>query len=133
MSESNLKDFSNSADPIGGHPFVDLLGPSAAANLGGGIVTIPGSICGNMDFQIEGLSTETIGVTISYDGTNYSAALKPFDRTNGVIVSAATLADGKYRLHFEEYGSPIYVKFTKSATTDVAAVAFGAPLADIHF
>lgn len=129
----NVNLFGNSSEPIGSAVYVVLFGPSTAAALGGGIATIPDDVNGDIEFQIEGLSSETMGVTISDDGTNYSAALKPFDVTNGVIVSAATLADGKYRLPLKDFGTPKYVKFIKSSTSESVAVALAASRASIKF
>ena len=129
----NVNLFGNTSEPIGSAVYVILFGPATLANMGGGIATIPDDANGDIEFQIEGLSSETMAVTISDDGTNYSASLLPFDVTNGVIVAAATLADGKYRLPLKDFGTPKYVKFTKSATSESVAVALGVSRASIKF
>jgi len=130
--QPNVNSFGNAAEPIAANLGVALFGPSAAAALGGGVFTVPENHNGDIVFQIAGISSETMAVTVSYDGTNYSAALKPFNITNGVIVASADLAAGKYSLKVKEIGSPRYVKFTKSATTEVGAVAIAVPGAAVR-
>jgi hypothetical protein len=105
---------------------IALFGPSTAANLGGGIFTIAENSSSDIKFTIASLSTETIGVTISNDGTNYSAALRPIVDSTGKVAANATLGNGAYTLRKADIGCPKYVKFTKSAAVDTGTVAAGA-------
>lgn len=104
-----------------------LIGPSTAANLGGGIFTLPDGVNGDIKFTIASLSTETIGVTISTNGTNYSAALIVVNAATGKDTANATLGNGTYALPLLRFGSPKYVKFTKSSTVDTGTVAVAVP------
>ena len=126
--QPNHNDATQTADVRVGSVAYTLFGPSAAANLGSGVFTLPDAVSGDVEFKILGLSTETIGVTLSMDGTNYSAAQKVVSASTGLDTANATLANGTYKLPILRFGSPKYVKFTKSATTDVAAVAVCVPV-----
>ncbi len=126
----NVNLFGNTSEPIGSAVFLDVAQGTAAALA---TFTLPDDVNGDIDFELVGLSSETVGVTISDDGTNYSAALKPFDIANGVIVSAATLAAGRFRLRIQDFGTPKYVKFTKSSTSETCAVGLAAPRPSIKF
>ncbi len=64
------------------------------------------------------VDTETMALTGSVDGTNFSAALLPIDAAVGTPVTAATLATGNYVIPKEwPYSS---YKLTKSAGTNAS-------------
>jgi hypothetical protein len=69
---------------------------------------------------------ETLELTGSNDGTNYSAALVPFDVATGLPAADATLSEGKYLI--PKNWSFSHYKFTGSSTSDVKTVAFAALL-----
>lgn len=77
---------------------------------------------------IAGLASETIALTGSTDGTNFSAALLPLDYTvttgTGNFVAAATLTNGTFKIPYTWPFS--HYKFLKSSTSDVATVSFSA-------
>lgn len=100
-----------------------IFGPSTAANMGGTVFTVPDNATGDIDFIVKWLSSETIGVTISDDGTNYSDALIPVVATTGLDAAAATLGNATYTLEILRFGSPKYVKFTKSSTSETCTIA----------
>jgi len=124
--QPNVNSFGNTAEPIAANAGLGLFGPSAAAALGGNVFSVPNDCAGDIVFQIAGLTGETVGVTISFDSTNYSAALKCYDVATGLIV-AATLTNGTFKLPIRDLGTPQKIKFTKSSTVEVAAVAVAAP------
>jgi len=125
---ANTGNFYNSGDVNSTESKLYLFGPSTAANLGGGITAaLNFPVRGDIIFVIAGLTSETVGVSISQDGTNYSAALVVVNAATGVDTANATLGNGTYLLPFLRFGSPMYVKFTKSSTTESAAVACAVP------
>jgi len=68
----------------------------------------------------------TIALQVSNDGTNYSAALIPFDVATGLPAADATLSEGKYLI--PKNWSFSHYKFTGSSTSDVKTIAFAALL-----
>jgi hypothetical protein len=120
----------NPAKALVGTVTYDLFGPSTAAALGGGILTLPDQVAGSIRFKIAGLTSETINVKIAQADGNYSAALYPIVFTTGLRIataSAGEMGNGSYILPLLEFGSPKYVKFTKSSTSETAAVAIAVP------
>ena len=115
----NLAPFINTANPRLASGVHALYQGTAAAT---GTFSCSDGVTGDIEFRIAGLSGETVGVTISWDGTNYSAALKPIDMATGLDAAAATLGNGVYSLPMKRFGSPRYVKFTKSSTSETVAV-----------
>ena len=103
-----------------------ILGPGTASALG--------SVVGcqrynRMAFSIVGLSTETVGVNISYDydsatgtGTWEAAALRPIDLATGAVTASSALGNGSYLLVNTPWRA---IRFVKSATTDNATVRWG--------
>ena len=87
-----------------------------------GVFTLPDSIDSRVLVTIGGLSSETMAITMSNDGTNYSAALLPVDDATGLDTTAATLANGRYRFDTLRFGSPKFMKFTKSSTSETGLV-----------
>lgn len=77
---------------------------------------------------ISGLGSETIALTGSTDGTNFSASLLPLDYTastgTGNYVAAATLGNGTFKIPYSWPFSSY--KFVKSSTSDTANVTFAA-------
>lgn len=113
---------------------------SAAANMGNsygnhpnttvnGVFTVPDGVSGDIIFKLLGLSAETVGVTLSADGTNYSSAIIPVVATTGLDAAAATLSDGLYVLPLLRFGSPKFIKFTKSSTSSLAVITAMVPSA----
>lgn len=75
-----------------------------------------------MTFVISGVSTETIGVSFSSDGTNFGAAVRPIDAATGALAAASALAAGTYKLDVAGMG---IVKFTKSAAAETGTIRIG--------
>lgn len=74
-------------------------------------------------FQISGLTTETIGATLSLDGgTTFSAAIKPQDAVAGATAAAATLGNGTYFLPIGLTADSL--KFTKSAGAETVLITY---------
>ena len=98
---------------------------ATAAAVGTVILTNYGG-CEFKDIVFEYITngTETIELTGSVDGTNFSAALVPFDVATGLLAADATLSEGSYIIpstwNFSHY------KFTGSSTSDVKTIAFAA-------
>jgi len=123
----NFNSFINTANARSADLKLTVFGPSAATALGGGIFSSTDGTSGDLYFTIVGLSSETVQVTRSMDGTNYSAALLPIDLSTGMPVAADTLAAGRYVLPLKVFGSTHYVKFVKSSTSEIIAVAVAEP------
>lgn len=92
-----------------------------------GTFQIPDGAIGDIEFAIQGLTTETMAVTMSPDGVNFSAALKPVLKTTGKDSPTAALTFGYYTLPVLRFGSPKFLKFTKSATVEAAVIAIAVP------
>lgn len=109
------------------------------ADLGGGLkvgVGTPAAILtykvpldsmGHIYFTIANLSSETIGVTYSVDGVNYKAIGLVRVISTGLTNAGTALGNGEYYISMYEAGSPAYIKFTKSATTETGVVAVACP------
>lgn len=123
--QSNSNAFMNTARARTASVYYDLVGPATAAALG--TFTIPDGVSGDIEFEIRGLSSETVSVTMAQGDGNYSANLYPIDESTGLPVSATTLANGRYLLPLLQFGSPKYVKLTKSSTSETAAAALVVP------
>lgn len=54
---------------------------------------------------------ETLGITLSADGTTYGAAIKPIDTATHAAAASAALPNGQYYVDFPFTN----IKFTKSA------------------
>jgi hypothetical protein len=79
--------------------FHDMVTGTAAAV--GTFSLTPGYRPLKVHFEVLGLTGETVGVTLSSDGTNYGAALSTasiLDLGTGLPVTAATLGNGSYEL-----------------------------------
>jgi hypothetical protein len=92
-----------------------------------GTVILPdmaGCYCKDAVFEYITNGTETVQVFGSYDGTNFSSALVPFDVATGLPAANAVLEEGAYILprtwNFNHY------KFTGSSTSDIKTIAFAA-------
>lgn len=68
------------------------------------------------------ISTETIGVSFSSDGTNFGAAVRPIDCATGALAASSALAAGTYKLDVAGMGM---VKFTKSAAVQTGTIRIG--------
>lgn len=77
-------------------------------------------------FELITNGAETFQLTASNDGTNYTAALLPFDVATGLIAADTTLSEGKYTI--PKNWSFSHYKFTGSSTVDVKTFAFAALL-----
>jgi hypothetical protein len=76
------------------------------------------------DMKISTVSTaETITITASSDGVNYSATLLPFDLATGLDHATGALATGNYVLPFRLHSSFQFFKFTKSGAVNTGIVA----------
>lgn len=76
------------------------------------------------DMKISTVSTaETIAITGSFDGVNYSATLIPFDLTTGLDHPTGALATGNYVLPYRLHTAFQSFKFTKSGAVNPASVA----------
>jgi len=76
------------------------------------------------DMKISTVSTaETIAITASTDGTNYSATLIPFDLSTGLDHPTGALATGNYVLPVRIHGAFQFFKFTKSGAVNPSSVA----------
>jgi hypothetical protein len=75
-------------------------------------------------FELITNGSETFELTGSNDGTNYSAALIPFDVATGKVAADSTLSEGKYLI--PKTWSFSHYKFTGSSTVDVKTFAFAA-------
>ena len=124
-SQPNTNYSINTSDKVVAIANVKLLGPTASATMGA--FTVPDGVMGDIDFVIGGLTTETVTVAISQDGTNWSAALKPVQGATGKDHPTTTMTTGYYTLPVLRFGSPKFVKFTKSAAVEVASVAVAVP------
>ena len=94
-----------------------LTGTAAAL----GTVIIPE--CSWIAFDVSGLSSETISITASVDGTNYNTAkCRPISMATGAVPASSDLVNGLYVLDCRPFYS---VKLTKSATSDTAVVRTG--------
>lgn len=99
-----------------------------------GTVTLPrgasaiNSRHGLHTLKISGLTGETIALTGSTDGTNFSASLLPLDFTTttgtGNYVASAALGNGTYKIPYTWQFSSY--KFVKSNTVETANVTFAA-------
>ena len=67
------------------------------------------------------LTAETLALTGSTDGTNFSAALVPISATTGGYFSSAALSTGEYQ--FPSTWNFSHYKVVKSSSTDSCAVA----------
>ena len=76
------------------------------------------------DLYISTVSTaETIAITASTDGVNYSATLLPFDLTAGLDHATGALATGNYKIPYRMHTPFMFFKFTKSGAVNPASVA----------
>jgi len=87
-----------------------------------GVFATPDGIAGDILVSLVGLSSETIQIYMSADGTNYSAALLPVDDVTGLDTTSATLGAGRYRFAASRFGSPKFLKFVKSSTSEIVVV-----------
>jgi len=130
---SNYGSFLNTANPRLSAPVMELFGPSSATDLGDGIFNVTDGSTGDILFIIKGLSGETVTCKISNDGTNYSAALVVVDALTGLDVIVTDLGSGTYILPLKRFGSPRYVKFEKSATSEIICIAICTTYANPNF
>ena len=76
------------------------------------------------DMKISTVSTaETIAITGSFDGVNYSATLIPFDLSTGLDHPTGNLATGNYVLPYRLHSPFQFFKFTKSGAVNPSSVA----------
>ena len=88
-----------------------------------GTTTRPAPFCYG-DLLISTNSTaETIAVTASLDGTNYTATLLPFDLSTGLDHATGALATGNYVIPYRVHSSFNFFKFTKSGAVNPSSVA----------
>ena len=74
-------------------------------------------------FDITTISTETVNLTSSFDGVNYSTVkLRPINMNTGALAAASDLAAGMYFLSIEAFG---FIKFTKSAAVETVNIRAG--------
>lgn len=108
--------------------YFDLIQGTAAAL--GTFSFTPGYRKLKVRFEVLGLTGETVGVTLSSDGTNYGAALSTgsiLDLGTGLTVTAATLGNGSYELMLP-FPTFQKLKITKSSTVETCSVALAALL-----
>jgi hypothetical protein len=98
-----------------------------------GVFTTPDAVCGDILVSLIGLSSETMYIYMSADGTNYSAALLPIDDVTGLDTTAAELTAGRYRFPILRFGSPKKLKFVKSSTSELVVVVAEVPYNAISF
>lgn len=76
------------------------------------------------DMKISTNSTaETIAITASNDGVNYSATLLPFDLSTGLDHTTGALATGNYVIPYRLHSAFSFFKFTKSGAVNPSSVA----------
>lgn len=94
-------------------PFESFTLPaSTAAAVGTFRPSFGGGTCKGALVTIRNLAGgETIGITLSGDGTNFGGAVKPYDVTTNALFASAALANGQYWVNFPF----AHMKFTKSA------------------
>ena len=92
-----------------------------------GVFTMPDGVSGDILVSLVGLSSETMYIYMSEDGTNYSAALLPIDDVTGLDTTAAELTAGRYRFPMLRFGSPKKLKFVKSSTSELVVVVADVP------
>jgi len=68
-------------------------------------------------------TTETVSMTVSVDGTNYSTTtVRPLDLLTGALFASNTIKAGVFKLDVKGIKS---VKFTKSSTSETATIYTG--------
>ena len=92
-----------------------------------GVFTTPDAVCGDILVSLIGLSSETVSIYMSADGTNYSAALLPIDDVTGLDTTADTLGVGRYRFSVLRFGSPKKLKFVKTSTSELVVIVAEVP------
>jgi hypothetical protein len=76
------------------------------------------------DMKVSVVATaETIAITASTDGVNYSATLLPFDLSTGLDHATGALATGNYVLPYRLHSQFQFFKFTKSGAVNPSSVA----------
>lgn len=89
-----------------------------------GTLTVPSpasSMNTKTRFIVAGLSSETVGVQISSDGTNFTASMTDIQSiTTGKRVTAATLGNGTYEINGKVFSK---IKFVKSAAVETIIVS----------
>jgi len=94
-----------------------LTGAAAAV----GTITIPE--CSWIAFDVSGLTSETVSITASVDGTNYNAAkCRPISMATGAVPASSDLTNGLFVLDCRPFYS---VKLTKSAASETVLVRTG--------
>ena len=118
---SNIKGFTNFAADQKDH--VQNLSLFVATVAAVGTLTRPMPyIYGDMMVSVVD-TAETIAITASSDGVNYSATLLPFDMTAGLDHATGNLATGNYKIPYRLHSAFNFFKFTKSGATNPSSVA----------
>lgn len=76
------------------------------------------------DMKVSVVATaETVAITGSFDGVNYSGTLIPFDLSTGLDHATGALATGNYVLPYRLHSAFQFFKFTKSGAVNPSSVA----------
>lgn len=125
-TQPNINYAVNPSDAVTGFVALRVAGPATSAALG--TAQFPDGASGDLEIVLGGTTTETFSVTISNDGTNFSAPLKLVQAATGKDAPSAALPGGHYTLPVLRFGSPRFVKIAKSAAVETGAAALAMPI-----
>lgn len=122
------------SNPLGSQPkavvTMKLYASTAAAT---GTFISPEGACSDLLITLAGLTSETVAVTYSHDGTNFVAIGNVIDTTTGKDTTGATLANGTYSIPVARFGNFKHIKLTKSSTSESLSAAVSVASLDPYF
>ena len=118
---STIKGFTNFAADAKDHT-INLTQYVATVAAVGTLTRVIPYIYGDMNVSVTA-TAETVSVTASTDGVNYSATLLPFDLSTGLDHATGALATGNYVFKYRMHSPFMFFKFTKSGAVNPCSVA----------